>query len=124
MMIKFDLRKIYHPLLFWTLILCACSTNLPSTDTVPLNPVTPRPNATELTSETFPDSPSLPIPRFGQTPPTPHIDQPSNGNEVTVAPTYEGCGYQWAYKDMPEINEPFDKAIKALNPEAKAWATA
>ena len=119
------MRKIFHPLLFWTLILCACSTSLPAADAVPLNPVTPQPNATELTPETFPDSPSLPIPRFGQTPPTPHIDQPPNGNEVTITPASERCGgYQWAYKDMPKINGPFDEAIKIINPDAKAWATA
>lgn len=52
------------------------------------------------------------------------IDEPPNGNEVTITPSYEGCGYQWAYKDLPQVNEPFDEALKAINPNAKAWATA
>ena len=112
------MNRFIYPLLFWTLILCACSTSLPSTDAVPLDPATP-----PLT-EAFPASPTLPIPKIVQTLQTPHIDQPPNGNEITITPVSEGCGYQWAYKDMPEINEPFDEVIKILNPNAKAWATA
>jgi len=118
------MNRFVHSLLFWTLILYACSTSLSATETAPLSPVTQQSIATELTPETFPDSPTLPIPRFGQTPPTPHIDQPPNGNEATITLTYEGCGYQWAYKDIPEISQLLDEAIKAIDPEAKAWATA
>lgn len=118
------MKRFPFALLSLTLVLCACSTSLPPTDAVPLAPASPPPVATELTPESFPDSPALLIPKFTSTLQTPHIDQPTNGNEATITPTYEGCGYQWAYKDMPEINEPFDAAIKSINPDAKAWATA
>jgi len=113
-----------YALLFWTLVLCACSTSLPPTDTIPLNPASPPLATTELTPETLPSASALPNPKFIQTLQTPHIDQPPNGFEATITPAYEGCGYQWAYKDMPEINEPLDEAIKIINPDAKAWATA
>ena len=121
---RLTIQKTRRSLLFWTLILCACSTSLPATDAVPLVPASPPPVAAELTPESFPDSPALPIPRFASTLQTPHIDQPPSGHEATVTPASGGCGYQWAYKAMPELNEPFDTAIKAIDPDANAWATA
>jgi hypothetical protein len=118
------MNRFIRPLLFWILILCACSNSLPSTDAVPLDPAAPHLTQAEFTPEAFPDSPTLPIPKIVQTLQTPHIDQPPNGNEVTITPTYEGCGYMWATKDLPELSELLDKAIKAINSDAKAWATA
>src|SRR5215204_2146767 len=111
------MNRFIHSLLFCTLILYACSTSSPATDTVPLDPATSPLAEAEFT-------PSLPSPQIVQTLQTPHIDPTPNGNEVILTPTYEGCGYQWAYKDMPELNEPFDEAIKIINTDAKAWATA
>ena len=35
-------------------------------------------------------------------------------------PTFEGCGFQWAYEDLPELSEEFQRSIQALQPEAKA----
>lgn len=36
-----------------------------------------------------------------------------------VSPSTQGsCGYQWAYKNAPELTEFFDAAVKALNLEA------
>ena len=118
------MTRFIRALLFWTLILSACSTSLPSTDAIPLDPAVPPLTEAEFTPEASLQSPTLPIPKIVQTLQTPHIDQPPNGNETIITPTYEGCGYQWAYKDLPEINEPFDEAIKIINPDAKAWATA
>ncbi len=125
MIVRFSLRKIFYPLLLWTLILCACSTSLPRTDAPSLDPAAPPLTQAELTPEAFPAAPALPLPKIIQTLQTPHIDQPPNGNEIIFTPVSEGCGgYQWAYKDLPEINEPLDEAIKISNPDAKAWATA
>ena len=37
----------------------------------------------------------------------------------TTTPTYEPCGYMWAYKDVPELLVKVESVIHALNPEAK-----
>jgi hypothetical protein len=87
MIVRFSLRKIFHSLLFWTLILCACSTSLPATDTPP---------TTEL--------PTLTIP--------------------VTASSYGGCGYQWAYQDLPDLSSKFLHAIQQLQPAAQANAFA
>ena len=118
------MNRFIHPLLFLTLILGACSSTFPATDAAPLAPETPPPAATESTPETFPDSPALPIPRFISTVSTPHIDQSPLDLQSPTPASSGGCGYQWAYKDMPELNPIFDEAIKQLDPNAKAWATA
>jgi len=124
MILRLIMQKIFRSLLFWTLILCACSTGLPATDEVPRQPASPPVTDSELTPESISDSPTLPIPKIVQTLQTPHIDQPPNGFESTIPAASQGCRYQWAYKDIPEINEPLDEAIKAIDPDAKAWATA
>jgi len=120
MNLRFNMRNIFHTLLFWTLSLCACSTNLPATDTVPIISATPLPVVTEITSEVLPDSPALPIPKIFQTLQTPHIDQPPNGNEATVISSYESCGYQWAYKDLPDLSTKFLQAVQQFQPSAQA----
>ena len=92
-------RKLFFTLLFWTLSLSACTASLPPTDVVPLTLISPSPTATQS---------------------TPGIESTiTNTPDSTV-----GCGYQWAYKDLPEINVLLDSALKVINPNAKAWATA
>jgi len=77
------MRKIRYSLLFWVLILCACSTSLPPPDAVPLaNQVTP------------------------------------------ITPANEGCGYQWASKDLPDLSNKFLQTIQQLQPSAQASAYA
>ena len=120
MTVRFNMRKIFHPLLFWTLILCACSTSLSPTDGGPLVPVSPPP----ATTESIPDSPALPIPKLTSTLQTPHIDQQPNKNESTITPDNESCGYQWAYKDLPELSNNFLQAVQQLQPSAQANAFA
>jgi hypothetical protein len=41
---------------------------------------------------------------------------------ITLSPTYEGCGYMWAYHDDPELSAKLDEAIRALDPSAGAHA--
>ena len=118
------MKRIIYALLSLTLGMGACSTNLPPTDTVPGAPASPPYVATELTPESFPDSPTIPIPKFDSTLQTPHIDQPPNGNEATITPIYEGCAYQWAQKALPELSGEFQQAIQELQPEALANAYA
>lgn len=88
------MTKSICALLFWTLILCACSTSLPPTDTTP--PVLPTSIATES--------------------PTPTI--------TITASSYGGCGYQWAYKDLPDLSSKFLRTIQQLQPLAQAKAFA
>jgi WD40 repeat protein len=40
----------------------------------------------------------------------------------TYTPTYEGCGYMWAYHDDPVLTEKFNTAVQALNPASSANA--
>lgn len=88
------MNRFIRPLLFWTLILSACSTSLSPTDAVP--PVLP----TSITTEA----------------PTPTIT-------ITTS-SYGGCGYQWAYKDLPDLSSKFLHAIQQLQPSAQANAFA
>jgi len=122
------MKRFLFALLSLTLILCACSTSLPATDAVPLVPASPPPIATELTPESFPDSPALPIPKFASTLQTPHIDQPPNGNEATITSTppsgYGNCGYQWAQQGLPELSDEFQQSIQGLQPDAQTHAYA
>jgi hypothetical protein len=37
----------------------------------------------------------------------------------TTTPTYEPCGYMWAYQDVPELTIKIEPAVHTLNPEAK-----
>ncbi len=40
----------------------------------------------------------------------------------TLTPSYEGCGYMWAYHDAPELTEKINAAVRSLNPDAGARA--
>ncbi len=41
---------------------------------------------------------------------------------ATFTPTYEACGYMWAYHDDPQLTAMLDEAIRALDPAASANA--
>lgn len=47
---------------------------------------------------------------------------------LTTTPTlpspYGGCGYQWAYQDLPELSAELQGVIQSLQPEAQASAFA
>jgi hypothetical protein len=83
-------KGIFRTLLFCSLILGACSTDVSSPQNVP--------------SSTTGASAALP---------------------TTVDPsTPQECGYQWAYKDLPELSSSFHQYIQVLQPEAQASAFA
>jgi hypothetical protein len=83
-------KGIFRTLLFWSLILGACTTGVSFPQTVP-----------PLTTEASPALPTTGV--------------PSNPQE---------CGYQWAYKDLPELSSSFHQSILVLHPEAQASAFA
>jgi len=97
-------------LLFLTFSLWACSTNISPTGTDSAPPL-----QINTALSTTKSAPAVS---------TPHIDQPPNGNEATVTPTYEGCGYQWASKELPDLTFQLDGLIKLFDSGAKARATA
>lgn len=43
---------------------------------------------------------------------------------TATLPSYGGCGYQWAYQDLPDLSDEFQGAIQSLQPEADASAFA
>lgn len=45
----------------------------------------------------------------------PYLSQPSSENQ---------CAYVWAYKDLPDVNADFQKAVRTILPEAETHATA
>ena len=112
-------------LLLWTLILCACTLNVPSTEAAlrTASPITQPPTAisiaiTQLPADITPPSSS----NLNPTVQTPHIDQPPDGAITAAAPNYQEYGYQWANQDLPELSSSFLQCIQALQPEAQAVA--
>ena len=49
---------------------------------------------------------------------------PIANQAATSAPANEGCGYQWASKDLPDLSNKFLQAIQQLQPAAQANASA
>jgi hypothetical protein len=128
------MAKFAKTLLFWTLILGACfPNNLSPQSDLPMTGDTSTP-LTRIVSPTFEPTFDFPtaiqIPKLITTVGTPHIDQSPDGkfpNTKTLTPipsSAGGCGYQWAYKDTPELSAEFQKSIQALQPEAQASAFA
>jgi hypothetical protein len=130
--------KFIRTLLVGTLILCACSPVFPSPAAIPQNssptgevttteavsqtePPTQSPPSTNISiTETSPESPAIPKPL--QTLQAPHIDQAPDGITTPVPSNPQECGYQWAYKDLPETSSNFQQSIQALQPGAQASA--
>jgi len=100
-------------LLFLTLILGACTTSIPTLQTLPA------PTAAETVS-------TQSSPKIIATVRTPHIDPGPDGEfpGTTEVPSTIQCGYQWAYQDLPELSMQFDQAIKAIIPNSASHATA
>jgi hypothetical protein len=108
--------RIFCTLLFWTLILCACSPGVASPQPLP-------PTATDAPLA-FPTT-VVPDPTLIATLSTPHIDQlPDAGGLTPATPNTQDCGYQWANQDLPELSSSFQESIQALQLEARANAYA
>jgi hypothetical protein len=63
--------------------------------------------------------PVLPPTKLIATVSTPHIEQGPDGANTVVPSQPEGCGYQWAYQDMPEVSAQFIASLQTLQPEAE-----
>jgi hypothetical protein len=49
---------------------------------------------------------------------------PTVTDAPTSFPAFGECGYQWAYDNLPELSEQFDRTVKNLIPESASHATA
>ena len=116
--------EIIRALLFLSLVLCACSPGGLSPESPPANEPTAI-NSEAPTEELHPAQTSevLPPPKLAATLSTPHIDQGPDGAGTPVS-SYGGCGYQWAYKDLPELSVQFLQSIQVLQSDAQANAFA
>ena len=115
--------RVFRTLFFWTLILAACAPIFPSTQAVPRSAQpTGRPLTLVTNATTEHSSNSVSNPKSIETLRTPHIEQlPNPESATTVAPSNpQGCAYQWAYQNLPQLSGEFLKSIQALQPEAQA----
>lgn len=89
--------KFFRPLLFWSLLLWACSPGGLSTETIPAS-------TTEVSSAGINPSPA--------------------GVSTAASSSPQGCAYQWAYHGLPELSNNFLRSIQLLQPEAQGNAFA
>jgi len=115
------MRRIFRTLLFWGLVLCACSAGGLSPEASSSDPVTDAPASSVIPVSTIE---VLPLTKLIATVATPHIDQPPDGNVTTAAPADPGCAYQWAYEDLPKLSGDFQQSIQQLQAGARASAFA
>lgn len=123
----FSMTRMIRTVLFWTLILCACSSDISSPEAVPpslesgLASSTITPVVDVLSTST---TEVLPPPKLIATLSTPHIDQGPDG-AVTIPPSsQQGCAYQWAYQDLPELSGQFLAMLRQVQTEVQGNAYA
>jgi hypothetical protein len=113
--------------LFWTLLLCACSPGVSSPEAVsPTLAADPGSSAPTPTVDVLPrtTSEALPPPKRIATLATPHIDQGPDG-ALTVPPSSsQGCAYQWANQQLPELSDQLLAMLQQVQPEAQGNAYA
>ncbi len=120
-------------ILFWTLILCACSPGGPSpagsppdAPTIASTFIVPTATSEPPTAFVSPSSPTPVLPRATliATLATPHIDQGPDGAPTVPPSNPQDCGYQWAQQALPELSNAFQQSIQGLQPGAQAKAFA
>jgi hypothetical protein len=121
------MRRNFVPLLFLSLVLFACSPVGLSAEPTPGEPAAvPTTPATEIPTDVvipINTKPVLPPDKLIATVSTPHIEQGPDG-AVTALPSYQECGFQWAYQDLPELSASFLQSLQTLQPEAQGNAFA
>ena len=119
------MTRIIRTVLFWTLILCACSSGVsspeagsPSFESESTAPtITPTVDGLPATTTEV-----LPPPKLITTLGTPHIEQGPDG-AVTVPPSSsQGCAYQSAYQELPELSRQFVAMLQQVQSEAQGNA--
>src|SRR5512133_1790830 len=107
------MKKITGTLLFWILILCACSSSIPSTETVTQNapPTTQPPTLVSIATTQAPPATTAPP-----------IDQPSDVATTAAPSNPQDCGYQWANQNLPELSANFLQSMQTLQTGVQAVA--
>jgi hypothetical protein len=124
----YSMQRIFFPLLVLSLVLAACSAGGLSTSTPPGNfTAIPTTAATEAPTEVvlpIHTRPVLPPEKLIATVSTPHIEQGPDGANTVVPSQPEGCAYQWASQELPELSAQFLQSLQQLHPEAQGRAFA
>ena len=123
------MTKLSKTLLFWTLILFACSPGISSSQTFP-SPSSTRTSSPE-SGATVTDEIHLNIttqvpvgPKIIVTVSTPNIGQGPDGNFPITQNSTEQCAFSWANSPLEELSVLLDGEVKSLNPTSSARASA
>lgn len=123
------MTKLSKTLLFWTLILFACSPGISSSQTSPAPTSTstsPSESDPEMTIE-FPTNITTQVPlgpKIIVTVGTPNIGQGPDGNFPTSHPPTDQCAFSWANSPLDELSAVLESEVKSLNLTASARASA
>ena len=120
------MTRLSKTLLFWTLILCACSPGIIAPEAFPASASTKTPisQPNTITTSEFPTNVTTVIPvrpKIVVTVGTPNIGQGPDGN---TQPQTGQCAFSWGQQSLQELTAIFETSIKELNSEASARATA
>ena len=123
------MTRFRKTLLLWALILFACSPTVSTPQAPPLKLPTDTPLPPLETNPTL----EIPLdittrgptgPKFIVTVGTPHIDQGPNGEFPVTKQSSDTCGFSWATYPLESLSSVIDEAVKGLNPETSARASA
>ena len=107
------MQGVFRAVLLLTIMVSACSAAPAAPQTV-----------SSATTETLSPLPTTAVPSSKPigTVGTPHIDQGPDGAITVAPPDTQNCGYQWAYRDLPELSDSLQQQLQALQPKAQATA--
>jgi hypothetical protein len=123
------MTKLTRTLLFWTLILFACSPGISSPQTFPAPSSTNTPAPQPDTGKTidFPTNVTTQVPigsKIIVTVGTPNVGQGPDGNFPVTETSSDTCAFVWAHPILEELTLVFDSKIKELNTQAFGHASA
>jgi len=121
------MTKLSKTLLFWTLILFACSQGISPSQTSPASTSTSSPEPDSAVTFEFPANVTKQVPsgpKIIVTVSTPNIEQGPDGNFPITQPPTEQCAFSWANSPLDELSELLDGEVKSFNSMASALASA
>lgn len=123
------MTKYSKTVLFWTLVLFACSPSISAPQTLHASPstYTSTPELDVVTTLEFPTSVASQQsigPKIIVTVGTPNIGQGPDGNFPITESSSDTCAFVWAHPILEELTLIFDAKITDLNPQAFGHASA